>query len=338
MKSNISYSHIYILLFVMLSYFHSWIFYPLFLAIFFALVFSVAGKYMSKKTAIRNQKIRSILLVFLFFVLLIVAGAAVWDYIWDNFSLLVSELEAWYINIRDSLSWFTSPLLGWSTPSLDSLSEWSEIFSFETLSQVVWWTFTSMNFLLLTLLLTVVLLWYSDRLVYSVSRIYPSIHKHISIAEDVVSAYMKWILLMILIITGMYFVWLMIFWVEYAYIIALCAWLAALVPTVGTFLGWVMAVSATWILTNSVFSTAWILFRFIWVQLIEEYVILPKVVGNKVSLNAYASIVWVILFWYIWWIVWIFLSLPCLWVISQIWKKDKTRYYYLLSQHDVSSA
>jgi len=313
-------------LFFVVSHYHLEIISPVFLAWFFYLFFSDVWEKICKKSNVWSASMRSIILVGVFLIILILAWVLAWNFIWENFTLLLTELEWWFTLVRDSISKrLQSASIGWIfADNKESL------ISFSNIKEVIWWTYNSLEFLWLTTVLTIILLWFEKRLVYSLKMIAPEMSTYISYSKSVVWNYVRWISLMTVIISIIYFIWLLIFWVQYAALIAIFAGLAALIPTVGTLFWWILTVSATWILTWEVNATVWISIWIVCAQILEEYVILPKFVWDKVALNPFITLLWIIIFWYIRWVLWIFLSTPILWTILEFWKKNKTWYYYLL--------
>ncbi len=321
------------IIFILVSYFHLEIVAPILLSVFLYLFFSFLGEKIFDRFQVFNWFVRSLLLFWIFFISLFISGVVAWNFIWENFSLLFSELEWWYSQIKNTFLEYVPQIT--NTSLLENLTDDEQFVSLSNLERVIWWTYDSLEFLLLTVIMTVILLWFEKRIIFSLKMIIPKIHTYITLSKKVISKYILWISIMTLIISAFYFVWLMIFWVKYSLIIAVCAGIAAFIPTVWTLFWWILAIFATWILTWEVSTTIGITIWIVCVQTIEEYYILPKVVGDKVALNPYVTLLWVIWFWYVRGILWIFLSTPLLWILMELWKEQKSWYYYLLGKQSL---
>ncbi len=105
----------------------------------------------------------------------------------------------------------------------------------------------------------------------------------VSIANRVIGSYVRAQLLSATIVGVLVFVGLSILGVEYAAILGLLAGLFALVPIIGPLLGAVPGLLVT--LANSPEMVVWVAVVYIVVQLLENYVISPRIHGGAVRLN-----------------------------------------------------
>jgi predicted PurR-regulated permease PerM len=98
--------------------------------------------------------------------------------------------------------------------------------------------------------------------------------------------------------------------VDYAWIWGPLSAVVALVPVFGFLLGMIPPVLIALIQFDSAAPALWVVAAFAAIQLVETYVLTPKVVGRTVNLNALASLVAVLLFGWLWGAVGTILALP----------------------------
>jgi predicted PurR-regulated permease PerM len=98
--------------------------------------------------------------------------------------------------------------------------------------------------------------------------------------------------------------------VDYAWIWGPLSAVIALVPVFGFILGMLPPVLIALIQFDSPAPALWVVVAFVAIQLVETYVLTPKVVGRTVNLNALASLTAVLLFGWLWGAVGTILALP----------------------------
>ncbi len=105
----------------------------------------------------------------------------------------------------------------------------------------------------------------------------------VSIVNRVIGSYIRAQLLSATIVGVLVFVGLSILGVEYAAILGLLAGLFALIPIIGPLLGAVPGLLVT--LASSPGMVVWVVVVYVVVQLLENYVISPRIQGGAVRLN-----------------------------------------------------
>lgn len=111
----------------------------------------------------------------------------------------------------------------------------------------------------------------------------------VSIVNSVIGSYVRAQLLSAAIVGILVFIGLSILGVEYAAILGLLAGLFALIPIVGPLLGAIPGLLVT--LANSPEQVVWVAVVYVVVQVVENYVISPRIQGHAVRLNPVAIMV-----------------------------------------------
>ncbi len=111
----------------------------------------------------------------------------------------------------------------------------------------------------------------------------------VSIVNKVIASYVRAQLLSAAIVGVLVYIGLAILGVEYAAILGLLAGLFALIPIIGPLLGAVPGLLVT--LANSPEQVVWVALVYVVVQVVENYVISPRIHGHAVRLNPVAIMV-----------------------------------------------
>ena len=111
----------------------------------------------------------------------------------------------------------------------------------------------------------------------------------VSIVNSAIGSYVRAQLLSAAIVGILVFIGLALLGVEYAAILGLLAGLFALVPVIGPLLGAVPGLLVT--LANSPEQVVWVAVVYVVVQVVENYVISPRIHGRAVRLNPVAIMV-----------------------------------------------
>ena len=115
----------------------------------------------------------------------------------------------------------------------------------------------------------------------------------VAIANRVIGSYVRAQLLSAAIVGILVFIGLSILGVEYAAVLGLVAGLFALIPIIGPLLGAVPGLLVT--LASSPGDIVWVAIVYVLVQLLENYVISPRIQGGAVALNPVAIMVTIVL-------------------------------------------
>ncbi len=125
----------------------------------------------------------------------------------------------------------------------------------------------------------------------------------------------------IFIVTFIWLLFIRIFWIKIDEIwtLALIAWMMEFVPYIGPFIALLPALAiALWIWWK---ATVIILVLYIAIQQLENNVLVPYVMWKTLSLSPFAVLIAMVIWASLFWIVWIIISIPIVWVI-QIFLND----------------
>jgi len=291
-------------------------FIPLAVGSFFGLILSYCIDSIEKKW-VKNIRAKIFVMVWFILTLLLL--------VYGLFSLF------WYTqNNRESIrkilvsSWETIlQFLSTKTPLTDQniTKLWEDLTSSLAINSAEQWigdTFVAITNFILVLVYTVLIPIYKKKIILWLDIL--THNKWAQAYKDIqytVTKYTQGLFLLMIIVAILYLIWLTIFNVPYAPLIAICSALMTLVPTVWTMVWGVGAIVSasllTWSITVAVSMTLW----YIGIQFFEEYLILPYVVGRKVSLNVFAAILAIVVWWLLWWVAGIFLAMPIVGIIQK---------------------
>lgn len=137
----------------------------------------------------------------------------------------------------------------------------------------------------------------------------------------VVHSYIIGLLIQMLIVSALTAGGLMLLGVKYAIFLGVITALLNLIPYIGIMLATVISLFATLATPNNLFIMLWVVLLAAVVQLIDNNILVPKIVGDKVKLNALASIVCVIIGGTIAGVSGMFLAIPLLAIIKVIFDR-----------------
>lgn len=303
---------------------------PLAIGIFLWLILSYCIDSIEKKW-VRNTRARIFVMIWFIIGLVgIVYGLfLIIDYTQNNRE---SIREIFITSWEKVLIWITS-----KTPlSIDNVNEvfyWiTNSLTFSSFEWIIGNTFSFFTNFILVLVYTILIPIYKKKIILLLDYISGSSWKKIyADTQYTITKYTQWLFILMFIVAILYYIWLTIFWVPYAWLIAILSALMTLVPTVGTMLGWIWAIAASSLLTWSLKVALSMFARYVWIQFLEEYLILPFVVWKKVAINVFVAIVSLVVGGLIRWVAWIFLAMPVVWVIQKFLEKKKHPLYKVLS-------
>lgn len=302
---------------------------PLVLGAFFGFLFDAIGKKISqawfKKEA---AKIVGILLLLGSIILLIYGLSVLWVYLEGHFDQFVTALQNSFATAKETV--LTISYLNEESISI-ALNKLGDSVSFTSFNGLVWSTFAFLFNAILVIVYAILFIVYREKIALLLELLIPWAGKeHLATIYETVYEYMKGLFALVFVVAVLYAVWLWVIGVEYGLLIALWAATMTLVPTVGTFFGGISAVIATWLLSWSMLKAWLVAIWFVVIQTLEEYFILPKVVGERVELNIFATIVSIVGRWLLRGVAGIFLSIPIMGVWAKLLEKQKSRWSNLL--------
>lgn len=134
--------------------------------------------------------------------------------------------------------------------------------------------------------------------------------------KSVVQRYLIGLVIEAIIIAGLYISALLLLGIDYAILIGVVAALLNIIPYIGGITGVAIPMIIAIITKDSAWYAVYIVIIFYIIQLIDNNIILPKIVASKVKINALFSIIVVIVGNALWGISGMFLSIPLLAILK----------------------
>lgn len=173
---------------------------------------------------------------------------------------------------------------------------------------------TLFGFFFLLPVFTFLLLFYKDLFHGFLSRLFrksehETLDEVLGQTKGVVQSYLVGLLFEAAIVTALNWIGLTVIGVKFALLLAVLAALLNLIPYIGIIIGTIlpMVVAAT---TQDVTAALWVLGLFAAIQFIDNNFIVPLVVASRVEVNAFMSILVVLIGGALWGVPGMFLSLP----------------------------
>lgn len=312
----------------MLLYLGSGIITPLLLAFFLSLVMLPAYNFF------RRKKIPEILAISLCILMLfILAGLIIWFFS-SQISQLVSDFPQLQKNVTIHLNtlseWINAKTHFSSEKQVALINEQSKKL-LDSAGSMLGGAAASLTsifvlvgllpiyiFLLLfykNLLLKFVFLWFP---VESHSKLEEAMHE----TQVIVKSYLTGLLIQITYITILLGGLLMIFGIKHALLIGVIFAILNLIPYIGALIGNVLAVLLTLTSSQELWPILTVLITIAVVQFLDNNILMPRIVGSKVKINALATIIGVIVGGAIAGISGMFLSLPLIAVLKIVFDKS----------------
>ncbi len=140
----------------------------------------------------------------------------------------------------------------------------------------------------------------------------------ISISSSVSRRYLAGKLLLMVFLTILYFTGLFISGLENALLISLIAAALSIIPIVGNFIGYCLALAVSLVTTGGMGELIGITLTFAIAQIIDTYILQPIVLGGKLDVHPFFIILSVILGYEIWGIMGMVLSIPVFAMIAVV--------------------
>lgn len=301
---------------------------PLTLSIFFWLIMSYQVQLLQNRT---SRKVSTYIVIAGYICVLGACIYGIWSsagYINDNISSLTTQIQESYETYEDKVQSYSFVSGQDISNRKDQVKEWLSI---DLLGGIASGTLSGMTTMLLIMVLSILMLIYEDRILYTIKSRYGKDGVDVVyISRTTVAQYCLWLMLLIFILFVLNSIGLLVFGVSYALLIAAISAIATLVPTIGTLIGGVFATLVWWFLTWSLWVWLGIMAWYLVIQQIEEFFIMPKVVWSRVSLNTMASITSLFVWGLLWGVAWLFLAIPIMGVLQKIGDKHKKSYAVLM--------
>jgi predicted PurR-regulated permease PerM len=164
------------------------------------------------------------------------------------------------------------------------------------------------------------------------------VSKTISRSSSLSRRYLAGRLFLMVILAGLYFTGLAISGLENALFISLIAAVLSIIPIVGNFIGYIIAMGVALLTDGTTGTLIGITLTFIVAQFVDTYILQPIVLGDRVGVHPFFIILSVILGNEIWGIMGMVLAIPVFGIIAEVCRHVPALnpFGYLFSKKDIS--
>lgn len=232
-----------------------------------------------------------------------------------NFNNLINQVIAWVshrfnISISDVHIWMDTK----GTEMIDGAS--SEV------GQTLITTGASLVFVILIPVYIFLLLFYQPLLLEFIHRLFSAdkqveVSTVISKTKKIIQSYLIGLMTEAFIVAVLYSIALLVLGIQYAVLLAIIGALLNLIPYLGAIIAAILPMAIA-LATESPVYALLVLAAYIFIQIIDNNFIIPRVVASKVRLNALVSIIVVIAGGALWGIAGMFLSIPLTAIVKVI--------------------
>lgn len=255
----------------------------------------------------------------------------IWKMIWSNITELKQNMESYQnelINIIDSV------FIAYDIPKTNSINNIIDKINFSWIfSSVAWWVTSILSsawmifFYVMFILLEYRYFWDKIKLMVTNKERWKKVWEIIDKINADVKSYFVIKTIVSLVTASLSYIVMIIFWLNFAIFWAFLIFILNYIPSVWSIMALifpiVFALIQPWFsLYDLVFMSSWL----IWIQILMWNIIEPKFMWNKLNLSPLVIIIALWFWWYIWWIVGMFLSVPLMAMINIVLSKfDSTR-------------
>lgn len=208
-------------------------------------------------------------------------------------------------------------------------------------------TFLSLTSTLFVLTLlpiyTFLLLYYRDMLKTFLINVFKKEHREkvedvLKESRVVVQSYMAGLMIEMGIVAVINWIGFMLIGIEYAIFLAVFAAVLNLIPYIGMLIAAIFCMLITLSTSPNPMDAVWTLAVLVLVQFFDNNIIMPKVVGSKVKINALMTILGVLIGAALCGIPGMFLSIPCIAILKVIFERvDDLKPWGMLLSDDITS-
>lgn len=207
----------------------------------------------------------------------------------------------------------------WKNEIKNTLSSNSGVIIGETLSTVTGFIFV------ITLLPVYVwlILYYQPLLLEFIRKVFGRTHQE-AVGEvlvetrGIMQSYLIGLMIEVAIVSAMNITSLLIIGIEYAFLLGIIGGLFNMIPYIGGLIGVALPVSIALLTEDDPIFAVYVMGSYLIVQFIDNNILVPKIVASKVKINAFISVIVVIIGGALWGIPGMFLSIPVTAIIKVI--------------------
>lgn len=310
--------------FVAILYIAQGIIIPLIFALIIAIILHPVVNFFTRK---KINRLAAIIITLLLTVLIIVGFGALiysqasrlsesWPALVDKFTQMLNQSITWasgYFNIN------AKEIHGWIADAKEDLINNSGSRIGQTLATVSGWLIIS----LLVPVYIFMLLFYQPLLIEFIHKLFGTsnqakVSEIVTQTKSVIQRYLIGLIIEAIIIATLYTIALLTLGIEYAFLLGIIGALLNVIPYVGGLVGVALPMVVALATKASPWYALYIMGIYYFIQLIDNYYIVPKIVASKVKINALFTIIAVIAGNALWGIPGMFLSIPLLAIIKLI--------------------
>ncbi len=248
----------------------------------------------------------------------------------DKVELLANNL-GYDINLsKDSISLYLQEHVSdFSGEMLKNIGKGLKL-SFSGISQ---WLLSILNLFLIPLFFFYVITDYeslSKEINSFIPRSFLSKSSHYAkLCNEVLSGYIRGQLLVVLALSALYSIGLSVVGLKFGFLIGLLAGLISIIPYAGFTLGFVAAITMALSNYSGPGILLGIIIVFVIVQILEGFIITPKLVGNKVGLSAFATLLSLIVGGNLFGLIGMIIAIPSTAILKAVFSDLKKEYQKL---------
>lgn len=254
-----------------------------------------------------------------------------------SLTVKISQLQQW---LQTQFGVSNAEQLEWITTQGKTILESSS----DTILSI-FGSFTSgLAFISVVLIYTFMVLMYRRRLVHFLVLLFPAqshanVHSMVQSVQGITKSYLSGLGIVIVILAIMNSIGLLILGVEPAIFLGILAALLNVIPYIGVLIGSIIPVLIALLTADSILTPILVFAVFSFNQFIENNFLTPKIVGSKISVNPFATIVFILLGGMIWGVGGMILFIPLLGVIKVVFDHFEVLhpYAYLIGESDEDS-
>ncbi|WKN43427.1 AI-2E family transporter [Tunicatimonas pelagia] len=327
---------LFLLLFFGALYLGSSFLIPLAIAVLISLALVSVSQWLEQNGLNRGlSSFLAVLLVFLFFVGVFSLVTYQISSLADNWEQTKQQVTKTLENIKSYLDQ-SGISTQWMSERLDKISESSSA----DVKNMVSATFTTLGKFFLILIYTYLLLYYRDKFKRFIQKLTPKnatreTNEVITQVSKIARAYISGKFLLIIILAVLYGVGFIVIGIKYALVIAVIAGVLSIIPYFGNIIGGGLALLFALITSSSLNSVIGVAIVMTIAQLLENYVLTPLIVGKKVDLNPFFTIIVVVLGGAVWGIPGTVVAVPYLGILRILFDHTNSLkpYAYLMGDN-----
>ncbi len=244
-----------------------------------------------------------------------------------QFSEAMPQLESKFNGfIANISSWLTtefnvapSKIVEWKADIMDAATSYSGVLIGQTLSRVT-------GLLIVVTLLPVyvwLILYYQPLLLEFIRKVFgrsnqEAVGEVLVETRGIIQTYLVGLMIEVAIVSALNTTSLLILGIDYAFLLGIVGGLFNMIPYIGGLIGVALPMTIALLTKDDPIFAVYIMIAYLIIQFIDNNILVPKIVASKVKINAFISVLVVIIGGALWGIPGMFLSIPVTAIIKVI--------------------